>query len=690
MALICVIISLPASTQPVKAEANCQVVFVSSPNNGGTVNPFGNNTYSVGSQVQISATPNPGFVFSTWSTSPGGSVAFADPFSAITTAIVNADANVTATFTQITYQISFLTVGSGSTNPSGAHTYNSGQQISITANPDAGYSFWIWTATPSGSVSFDNPSSASTTATINGAGTVTANFVQINYQISFNTIGSGSTNPSGTHFYASGQQILISANADVGYSFSSWFANPFGSVTFGDTNSVSTSAIINGAATITANFSQIQYALSLNIVGNGSVAKNPNQSSYHYGDTVVLTATPLSGWSFNGWTGALTSNSNPVSIIITGTTAVTATFTQITYQVNFETVGSGSTNPFGTYTYYAGQQIQINAIPGTGYNFSFWSANPNGSASFNNTSAASTMVTINGPCTIIANFAKIIYSVSFNVNGGGTTTPSGTQNYNASQQIQLNATPEIGFSFSSWSANPSGSISFADSSSAFTTATINGNGNVIATFAQIPSTSTPTPTSTFPPTYSPTPKPGSTPSPTPQISPSPSQNSIIIQAYTNNDSIVDLAAKGDISKSQIASASITTDQTHITTTISISVVGQNGVQGFGNLTIPKLILLSDTVPSVYVNGQAPITQGYTQDSKSFYVWFSTYFNSYELQIIFAEKQQIQSSPIWIIATIAIIGVVIVVVIISLLKLKKLDLFKEFFKKLRFRQKSIQL
>ena len=74
--------------------------------------------------------------------------------------------------------MAFGTSGGGSdstTSPSGTGSYTAGQQVSISATAGAGYKFSGWSAT--GSITFAGASSASTTATVNGAGTITANFV---------------------------------------------------------------------------------------------------------------------------------------------------------------------------------------------------------------------------------------------------------------------------------------------------------------------------------------------------------------------------------------------------------------------------------------------------------------------------------------------------------------------------------
>lgn len=72
------------------------------------------------------------------------------------------------------------------------------------------------------------------------------------------------------------------------------------------------------------------YILTVNIVGNGTVTKNPNQSTYHKNVVVQLTAIPNDLCSpFSDWSGDLVSTNNPENITMTGNKTVTATFTAI-------------------------------------------------------------------------------------------------------------------------------------------------------------------------------------------------------------------------------------------------------------------------------------------------------------------------------------------------------------------------
>ena len=86
---------------------------------------------------------------------------------------------------------------------------------------------------------------------------------------------------------------------------------------------------MDGDKTVTANFSQDGYTLTINIEGSGSVAKDPDQGTYVYGTSVELTAIADPGWTFSHWDDDLTGSTNPDSIVMDGDKTVTANFSQL-------------------------------------------------------------------------------------------------------------------------------------------------------------------------------------------------------------------------------------------------------------------------------------------------------------------------------------------------------------------------
>jgi hypothetical protein len=81
--------------------------------------------------------------------------------------------------------------------------------------------------------------------------------------------------------------------------------------------------------TLGATFSTDSYAVTVDTVGSGWVAKDPDQPTYPYGSRLQLTAMPRDGWAFGAWSGDTTGTSNPVTVTISGPKAVTATFLDV-------------------------------------------------------------------------------------------------------------------------------------------------------------------------------------------------------------------------------------------------------------------------------------------------------------------------------------------------------------------------
>ena len=134
--------------------------------------------------------------------------------------------------------------------------------------------------------------------------------------------GGGTTDPAeGVHGYLEGSSVVISATPALGYEFTGWTGD---CSLVGDDCQVT----MDGDKTITANFTLVEYNLDITIVGNGSVIKLPNQTTYHYGESVQLTADPDEDWAFDSWSGDLTGTDNPDTILIDGNKAVTATFVE--------------------------------------------------------------------------------------------------------------------------------------------------------------------------------------------------------------------------------------------------------------------------------------------------------------------------------------------------------------------------
>ena len=346
--------------------------------------------------------------------------------------------------------------GSGSVDKTPDQTvYDWGTNVTLTANPTIGWSFDHWSGDASGTV---NP----VTVNITSDKAVTATFTQDTYTLTVTPVGSGTVNQNNSGPYYYGDVVELTAVPSIGWSFDHWGGDLGGSVN-------PTTILIDGDKMVTATFTQNVYTLTVGTVGNGNVNLN-NTGPYHYGDIVELTAVPVTGWSFQGWSGDLLGSVSPSTILIDGNKAVTATFTQDTYTLTVTTVGSGSVNLNNTGPYYYGDVVQLTAVPATGWSFSAWSGHLSGSAN-------PTTLIIDGNKAATATFTQDTYALTVTTSGSGSVVLNNTGPYHYGDTVQLAANPTVGWSFDHWSGDASGSTNPA-------TIVIDGNKAVTATFTQ--------------------------------------------------------------------------------------------------------------------------------------------------------------------------------------------------------------
>jgi hypothetical protein len=94
------------------------------------------------------------------------------------------------------------------------------------------------------------------------------------------------------------------------------------------------------------------YTITLNNVGKGTITKNPNKTSYVYGDVVTLTATADSGWTFSQWSGWLSGTQNPTTVTMKNNIAITATFKENGDVLTISNVVLRSSSPLDTDSSY--------------------------------------------------------------------------------------------------------------------------------------------------------------------------------------------------------------------------------------------------------------------------------------------------------------------------------------------------
>lgn len=329
----------------------------------GTTDPApGKRPYDTGTQVTITAAPEPGYKLDHWEGDVGA--AKADNPLVVT---VDAKKSVTAVFTEITYTLTTAKQGFGYTNPApGVHAFVHDTPVTVTATPEQGWRFDHWEG------DFGNDVSANPIiVTMTGDKSVTAFFVPTSYVLTIATSGQGSITPeAGVHEVTAGSEVSITAQPATGWQFDHWEGD------IGDDATSNPLAVtMDQARTVTAVFVQITHTLSIDTQGAGNTTPEPGEHTYAYGSEVTLVAQPALGWQFDHWEGDISGDgtANPIAVTLDQDRNLTAVFVEITFTLSLSVQGEGTISPEpGQYAHAYGTQVALTATPAEGWRFDRW------------------------------------------------------------------------------------------------------------------------------------------------------------------------------------------------------------------------------------------------------------------------------------------------------------------------------
>lgn len=326
---------------------------------GGSVT--GGGTYNTGATATLTATPDPGYGFTSWS---DGSTA--NPYQLT----VTEDVTLSATFSQGTYVLTVSASPVDGGNASGGGTYSPGTSVNLSSEPNVGFRFINWVK--NGIELSNQPFFSYETGTT--PETIVAVFEEVVFTVSVSESTGGSATGGGE--YQEGDSATLSATAEDGFDFLGWYdkgvkvteENPYTFPVFADRS-------------LSAMFATL-HTLAVGAAAHGTATGGGTFETY---TSVTVNATPDMGYRFVGWfeNGANVSTDARYTFLLTYDRSLQARFVAM-----YGNDPGGSLEPVNAYTvhptagkggivsgggtYFAGETAVVTATPNGNNSFIRW------------------------------------------------------------------------------------------------------------------------------------------------------------------------------------------------------------------------------------------------------------------------------------------------------------------------------
>ena len=255
------------------------------------------------------------------------------------------------------------------------------------------------------------------------------------------TIWGGASNNAvnPTSYTIESPDITLQPATRTGYTFNKWTS---------DDQDITT--IPNGTAgnlTLTANWTINQYTLSFDTAGGSTI----NAITQNYSSDITAPSNPTkTGYTFANWDKTIPSKMPAEN------QTFTASWTANTYSVAFNPNGGTGTMSNQSFTYdETAKALTTNTFTRTGYTFSGWNTQANGSGTSytDGQSVQNLTSTANATITLYAQWTIQNYTITYDLDGG-TVATANPSSYNVeSSAITLNNPTKTGYTFAGWTGS---------------------------------------------------------------------------------------------------------------------------------------------------------------------------------------------------------------------------------------------
>ena len=420
---------------------------------GGSVT--GTGQYDYGSKADLVATADAHYTLLGWYDSANNLKATTAEYSPT----VTGDATYTAKFALVRHMVSVSVTGNGAVTGAGEYEYGATATLTATANEHNHFVKW----TSGGVLYSTNPT---ITPTVSSDLSFTAVFAVDMHIVTTGVVdaGTGSVTAGGSYPY--GTDVSLTATPAPNYHFVEWYRNE-------EATGIKTSVlafVVEKDVEYKAKFAIGKHVISASVVPVGCGASVGGTGKYDEGETAWLEAHDYGHYTFDKWSDGVTTRLRGVKV--TGPMSFTAQFKLRSYTLTAAANDNtkGSVTGGGTYEYTASETVKLEAKAASNCHFLGWKKNSDSSY----VSKSPTLyVSVEADATYTAYFEVDTYTITTSAIGPGTVTRGDSYAYGTT--IQLVATAENGYAFSSWSdgdiANPR-------------TVTVTGNASFTALFVK--------------------------------------------------------------------------------------------------------------------------------------------------------------------------------------------------------------
>jgi hypothetical protein len=363
---------------------------------------------------------------------------------------MNTSRSLTANYAIKRFTLSVNASPTAGGSPTGSGTYNCSANASVFANNNSCYNFVNWSST--GNITVVDSSAATTNVTMNGNGTVTANYAIKQFTLTVAANDSAGGSPTGSGIYNCGTNASVSANNNSCYNFVNWSATS--NITVANPSAATTNVRVNGSGTVTANYAIKTFALSVTANNSGGSPYFDGLTPFTCNTSVPIHANTSACYTFAGWipiTGVDNPSAEDTNVLMNATRTLTARYSIKRYTLTINAgIGGGTSNPSaGAYTYNCSTVVSVQAMPNDCRILKYWTSS---NGSINGSIANPISITMDGNKDLTPVFessATFTLSLDKSPSAGGNPTANGSS-FECGTYAAIQANTDPCYNFVNW------------------------------------------------------------------------------------------------------------------------------------------------------------------------------------------------------------------------------------------------